>query len=240
MPLAQCPKGHDSTEADFCSECGAKIVDAAAAPSQSVTSVPAICPDCSTPHDPHAGSFCELCGYNFLTGAHGELPHAPALSPTASGASVTPTSDAALPATQGSVATEAPETSSPPAQYWEVVITVDPGLHSADDPVPPPPQAPLTFRLEKASYLIGRHHERRGITPDIALDFDDAISHRHALLTCQGDGSWCVRDIGSTNGTRRNGMDLEALLDTPLQAGDELTLGHWTRITVKTVSPDSA
>src|SRR5262249_17527312 len=128
----------------------------------------------------------------------------------------------------------------PPVQYWEIVVTVDPGLRGADDPVLPPPQAPLTFRLDKASYLIGRRHERRGITPDIALDFDDAISHRHALLTRQDDGSWCVRDIGSTNGTKCNGMDLEALVDAPLQAGDELTLGHWTRITVKAVSMGSA
>ena len=240
MPLTQCPKGHDSTEADFCSECGAKIVSAAAVPSPAAPSVPVSCPDCSTPHDPQAGSFCELCGYNFLTGAHGELPHAPAMSPTAAGASITPTSDAAQPTTQGSAATVASETSSPPAQYWEIVITVDPSLRSADDPVPPPPQAPLTFRLEKASYLIGRHHERRGITPDIALDFDDAVSHRHALLICQGDSSWVVRDIGSTNGTKHNGMDLEALVDVPLQAGDELTLGHWTRITLKVISMGSS
>jgi pSer/pThr/pTyr-binding forkhead associated (FHA) protein len=42
-----------------------------------------------------------------------------------------------------------------------------------------------------------------------------------------------VRDIGSANGTRLNGKDLEPLTDTVLKDGDELTLGHWTRLSVK-------
>jgi hypothetical protein len=230
MPLYRCPKGHVSTESNFCSECGARIGSVAEALPPAPAPVPVAsqapvtpgavaCPDCSTPHDPNTGAFCEICGYNFLTGAHAELPRLPTSAPTA-----------------GMMSSE---TTTPPAQHWEVVVTVDPSLRSDDSPEPPTQQAPLTFRLDKANYLIGRHSERRGIILDIALDFDDAISHRHALLTCQVDGSWYVRDIGSANGTKRNGVDLEALVDTPLYTGDELTLGHWTRLTMQVVSADS-
>src|SRR5262249_30963742 len=155
MPLAQCPKGHASTEADFCSECGAKIVSAVAALSQTATSVPAICPDCSTPHEDRAGTFCELCGYNFLTGAHGELPHASATAPPAAGVSVPRTSAPPPRGPRAPAAWGPSKRDGPPVQYWKIVVTVDPGLRGADDPVLPPPQAPLTFRLDKASYLIG-------------------------------------------------------------------------------------
>jgi pSer/pThr/pTyr-binding forkhead associated (FHA) protein len=44
-----------------------------------------------------------------------------------------------------------------------------------------------------------------------------------------------MRDIGSANGTTLNGVELEPLVDTPLKAGDEITLGHWTRLTVQII-----
>ena len=73
--------------------------------------------------------------------------------------------------------------------------------------------------------LIGRRSEKRAILPEVSLDLDDGIPHRHALLTRGDDGSLTLRDIGSANGTRLNGADVQPLADTVLHDGDEITLG---------------
>jgi pSer/pThr/pTyr-binding forkhead associated (FHA) protein len=114
-----------------------------------------------------------------------------------------------------------------------VLASIDPALREEGSPEPPATSEPLMFAIEKAENLIGRHSRARGIEPEVALDFDDAVSHRHAILARLDDGSLTVRDIGSANGTRLNGRDLEPLTDAALKDGDELTLGHWTRLQVK-------
>ena len=66
----------------------------------------------------------------------------------------------------------------------------------------------------------------------LKLDFDTAVSHRHALLTRTNGSGWIIRDIGSSNGTRVNGEDVKTMADTPLKPGDRVTLGHWTCLTI--------
>lgn len=188
MPQYVCPKGHESSDDDFCSVCGVKIVAAPASPGN--------CPDCGAVREPADTVFCEDCGYNFATGAHGE-PKAPAVR-------------------------------------WEVAIMVDPSLRTDESPDPPAAFEPLTVAIEKDSSLIGRRSEKRAIYPEIALDFDDAVSHRHALLNKTPGGGLALRDVGSSNGTKLNGADVSPLNDAPLKQGDQITLGHWTRLTVRT------
>lgn len=242
MSTYKCPKGHESTESDYCSECGAKIngtPELALSKNPVTATVPPTakavvnCPDCTAPHEPDSGDFCEICGYNFVTGAHGEVP--PVAVSEAMAKSIAPT-----PALETTLRTEGERESvssfppSPPLPLsLEVIVTIDPSLYEEGSPQPPTHQAPITFRLDKESNLIGRSSEVRGIHPEVALDFDDAVSHRHALLNRRADGTFIVRDIGSTNGTKLNGVELAAMVDTPIQDGDELTLGHWTRIKVK-------
>ncbi len=130
-------------------------------------------------------------------------------------------------------------TPAPPAESlakWSVEITVDPTLRAPESPEAPAGFQPVTISLAKDSNLIGRTSEKRGVFPEVALDWDDAVSHRHALLNRGDDGALVFRDVGSANGTRVNGVDLEALVDHPLKDGDTLTLGHWSRITVKASS----
>lgn len=213
MAVYSCPKGHSSSEDDFCSECGAKITGANAG-SNGSASAPTLCPDCQAPRAHDAGEFCEVCGYNFRTGTHGDVAFAQASMP-APGAVETPVEAAAAPAIR-----------------WSILASVDPSLREDGSPEPPE-QEPSTFAVEKGENLIGRHSRARGIEPKIALDFDDAVSHRHAIVSRLEDGSLAVRDIGSANGTRLNGQDLQPLTDTPLKDGDTLTLGHWTRLVVK-------
>jgi hypothetical protein len=199
-----CPKGHETTEPDFCSECGARIQSAAApvAPPDPVAAPAQACPDCHFPRAADSGSFCEVCGYNFTTGAHGGIPI----------------------------------TVAPPApRSWTATVSVDATLRDPASPEPPANAGPFTVDLDKPIHLIGRKSEARAIFPEIPLDCDEAVSHRHALLTRGADGVLVLRDIGSSNGTRLNGKDVQPLTDEPLRDGDQITLGHWTRITVKAV-----
>ncbi|HEY9606184.1 MAG TPA: FHA domain-containing protein [Allocoleopsis sp.] len=259
MSTYQCPKGHESTESDYCSECGAKIKgspelalaqrnDVQHLASNPVASAvfPASqgtvnCPDCSAPHDPDSGNFCEICGYNFISRAHGEVPPVAVEKATANSIASTPDLDSTNSGStrsSGNATADVPDSpamkpSEDVAIAFEVIATIDPSLREAGSPAPPTNQKAIAFTLDKPSNLIGRRSELRGVHPDVALDFDDAVSHRHALLNRQPDGTLMVRDIGSTNGTRLNGVELTAMVDTPIQEGDELTLGHWTRLIIK-------
>ncbi|MBW4614000.1 MAG: FHA domain-containing protein [Desmonostoc vinosum HA7617-LM4] len=220
----KCPKGHESTQPDFCSECGAKILGVVEpalvtnALAQLAVTVPQTtietCPACSAPREPDSGDFCEICGYNFVTRAHGEVPVVN-----------TTVAEAEIP--------------NPQSPTWELVVTIDPSLKHPDSPEAPSNQPAISFRLDKPVNLIGRNSQARAIYPEIPLDFDHAVSSRHALLNHQADGTLTLRDIGSSNGTQLNGVELKPMVDTPLQDGDEFTLGHWTRITVKAISPGS-
>lgn len=207
MTTHVCPQGHDSSESDYCSECGIKL----GAPEQAPVVLPAgsgRCPDCGMDHNASDAAFCEVCGYHFLTGAHGELPTA--LRPPAE-------SVAAVPVTA-----------------WEVEIAVDPSMWQESSPPPPSDFAPVRIVLDREVSLIGRRSDRRAIFPELALNHDDAVSHRHALIT-KAPGGLVLRDLDSSNGTAVNGKELPALADVPLQDGDRITLGYWTQMTVRAV-----
>ena len=118
-----------------------------------------------------------------------------------------------------------------PAKQWTLVAVIDPTLREPDSPEHPENVPPLTVNLDKPVNLIGRKSEKRAIIPEVSLDLDDAVSHRHALLTRGDDGSLTLRDIGSANGTRLNGADAQPLVDTPIHDRDQITLGRWTRLT---------
>ncbi len=223
-----CPKNHDSTEADFCSECGAKMLglgisELKSNPTNS-TSIPAAtrsvsvqaCPDCTTPHEADTGSFCEICGYNFLTSAKGGNPLVNFPPP----ANLSPN------------LTTAPIASGKPIGQWQLIISIDPTLATPDSPTAPT-QAPMTIELKASANLIGRTSQSRAIYPEIPLDFDDAVSSRHAILTLHPDGSLVLRDIGSSNGTMVNGREIAVMADVSIESSDEITLGHWTSIKIK-------
>lgn len=229
MSTYNCPKGHISTEADYCSECGAKIqgivevkLKIPEITVQQIGNTVINCPDCNAPHDNDSGNFCEICGYNFLTGAHGEL--API--------NLTPinnvTAEEIKKTTENII-------SNPVYSSLELLITIDPALREPDSPPAPTDRSPITLRLDKENNLIGRTSELKGIHPEIALDFDDAVSRRHALIIKQTNGIFVLRDIDSANGTKLNNVELQPMLDVPIKNGDEITLGHWTRIVVKTM-----
>ena len=87
---------------------------------------------------------------------------------------------------------------------------------------------------------IGRRSASKGIQPEIDLSGsleDLGVSHRHAVLMRQPDGSWALVDQGSTNGTFLNTEHdpIPANQRLPLQAGDQIHIGAWTTLTMERV-----
>ena len=204
-----CAKGHESEDADFCSVCGVRMAEPSGVQAVAPAAAPEACPDCGLAREPGSGIFCEFCRYNFSTGEHGELKPGETI--------------------HAAPAIPAPQT----AREWEVLIEVDPALRAEESPEAPTAFQPVTVRLVAESSLIGRRSEKRGVFPEISLDLDDAVSHRHGLLNRRPDGSLIFRDIGSSNGTRLNGAEVQPMADVSLKAGDRLILGHWTRISIR-------
>lgn len=82
---------------------------------------------------------------------------------------------------------------------------------------------PRVVPLAGTGVILGR-----GATADVIVD-DVYTSDEHAEIL-PDNGSWSVRDLGSTNGTFLNGAKVTR--PTPLAAGDQLRLGK-TRVEVR-------
>ncbi|MFJ8868682.1 FHA domain-containing protein [Streptomyces sp. NPDC102473] len=92
--------------------------------------------------------------------------------------------------------------------------------------------------LTGSQITIGRRRHSTGESPDIDLAVppeDPGVSHQHAVLVQQPDGTWAVVDQNSTNGTTLNGAEdpIQPYVPVPLQDGDQVHVGAWTTITVR-------
>jgi hypothetical protein len=205
-----CPNGHVSASADYCDQCGARLQEAVtptplAEPSIATAADP--CPSCGAPRT-GGEKFCETCGHDLSRSDSREQVGSPA---------------------------------SPPASVWEAVLSADRDYFErvAAREIAFPAAAPSrTVALDQAEVRIGRRHEAGGIQPEIDLaepPEDPAVSHRHAVLVRQDDGSYAVVDAGSTNGTTLNDAAEPIAAGTPvaLADGDRIHVGAWTSITVR-------
>jgi hypothetical protein len=215
------------------------------------------CPDCGTPRRMGA-RFCEVCRYNFQNRSPGGVAMTAVAPATEDPAAAHPTlsqppaeigiaASAGPSVVIGSSIDPAPSTMPPATEVaesgsrtpsgetaWEAHITVDPSLYVDPDPdVPCPDNDPeRVFPIDLSDNLIGRRGPRNDIRPQIPVS-DPGVSHRHAKILKVQDGSLLLLDVGSTNGTQLNGADVEAGVRMPLQDGDQITLGCWTRITLQ-------
>ncbi|MGA5196059.1 FHA domain-containing protein [Streptomyces exfoliatus] len=92
--------------------------------------------------------------------------------------------------------------------------------------------------LQGNQISIGRRRHSTGESPDIDLSVppeDPGVSHQHAVLVQQPDGSWAVVDQNSTNGTTVNGGEepIQPYVPVQLQDGDRVHVGAWTTITIR-------
>ncbi len=230
METFVCPKGHASSEPDYCSECGARIgEEGAVAPASGMAGGAEHCPECGAAREQLGIVFCEICGYNFATGARGGDP----VMPVAAGSAATPLAPAEAEAASAASASVSASAAAGKAKSWQVVVSVDPTLRDPQSPEAPIGVVPQTVPLNVAVSLIGRRSQARAIFPEIDLSQDSAVSHRHALLQVDAAGGLTLRDIGASNGTRLNHQMVEPLKDHALADGDEITLGHWSRLVIK-------
>lgn len=86
--------------------------------------------------------------------------------------------------------------------------------------------------LESQSITLGR-------SPECELSLSDAgVSRRHAQVLRSPDSGWVVADLGSTNGTKLNGLRISA--ERQLEDGDEITVGATTIRFESRIGPGTA
>ncbi|WP_214321943.1 FHA domain-containing protein [Nonomuraea sediminis] len=210
--MATCPQGHPSGSDDYCDVCGAQIGGAPAP--QASTPPPAdaeLCPVCQTPR---AGQFCEVCGHDF-SGASAPVQFQP---PTVG------------------VRWEA-VTAADRTYYEKIVAEGGPDAAAMQFPHYCPERS---FALAGPEVRIGRRSKARGLQPEIDLSGppeDPGVSHLHAVLLEQPDGSWLLVDPGSANGTQVNGRVLPINQPVPVGPGDRIHVGAWTVITIREGTP---
>ncbi|MBF8188969.1 FHA domain-containing protein [Nonomuraea sp. K274] len=221
--MATCPQGHASGADDYCDVCGtqmaASVTGAPPRPATDSTPVAESCPICRTPR---AGQFCEVCGHDYSGNA---LPVAAPASGPQGGA-----------AAQGGSRWEA--VTAADRTYYEKVIAEggpDAGAISF------PPYCPeRSFGLYGDQVRIGRRSKARQLAPEIDLTGppeDPGVSHLHAVLLAQPDGSWQLVDPGSANGTQVNGRPVKVNVPVRIAPGDRIHLGAWTVITLREGTP---
>jgi hypothetical protein len=114
-----------------------------------------------------------------------------------------------------------------PAAPASVARPVLPGLGSLVlVHAPSGQQFPLD--AECREFLVGRIDPVTGITPDInlgALDAERSMSRRHAKLLRQGSLLYLREEVGTANGTFRNGQRLATGVAVAVKPGDRLRFG---------------
>lgn len=245
--MAVCPQGHTSADEEFCDVCGREIGGAPAssgaeAPA-AVAPLPPAGSTCQACGAALAGRFCEECGHDSLAAPPDPLPApfspAPPVDPVVPGQAATEWVAVDVP--------PVPADRVPEAATWTATVTADrtyfDSVMAVDGPdaggITFPPYCPdRHFPLAGKEITIGRQSRSRGIHPDIDLlgpPEDPGVSHLHALLLAQEDGSWSIVDLGSANGSLVNDEPnpLPANVPRPLQDGDRVYIGAWTRITLR-------
>jgi FHA domain len=219
--MPTCPAGHDSADAEFCDVCGRALDGPTPTPPPPAATPDSPCQSCGTPL---SGRFCEACGHDSLA----EPPVHPARPPDSRVEEVPPVR---MPGVTGWVATVHAD-----QEYYETVMAAE-GPDAGG--ITFPPFCPdRHFPLEGKQVSIGRRSRSRGINPDIDLTGppeDPGVSHLHALLIAQEDGSWAIVDLDSANGLAVNDEPEPLRPNTPrvLVDGDRVYLGAWTRITMR-------
>ncbi len=88
----------------------------------------------------------------------------------------------------------------------------------------------LTAELGRPPSIVIGRDEANGV--HVAIPGDPYVSRRHAEIIDLG-GAWGIRDLGSTNGTKLNGLAMVGAEVKLIKANDVIELGCFSRITVR-------
>jgi pSer/pThr/pTyr-binding forkhead associated (FHA) protein len=218
-----CPKGHLSTDNDFCSECGiamsnsinsnASLVEFNSMTMDNTSFIE--CPECGTPRVNENARYCENCRYDFVE----HRSYRP----------VTPKVEIVAISGADSIDGIKKEVGSPSiARDINIVSSVDMSRVTSEIPQN---LSDKIYRLQSSITQIGRKYDKDTTSSVIALS-DPGVSKKHAQIHCGIDGMLAIIDLGSTNGTKLNGNDLKANVLSPLAIGDIISLGCWTNLTI--------
>jgi len=137
-----------------------------------------------------------------------------------------------------------PPQAQPVSVTWTAVIAADRDYYEHIQAVNDADAKRITFPdniperripLAGEELLIGRRSVSENVNPDIDLigpPLDPGIHRRHAKLVPALDGGWLVVDLGMENGIMVNGRDIPKGDSVPLNPGDYIHLGAWTKITI--------
>jgi pSer/pThr/pTyr-binding forkhead associated (FHA) protein len=225
-----CPRGHHSVSDDYCNVCGVRnpgsAVMAGVRTAREHAPGDSVCLVCGVQRD-GTDRYCVNCGYDFEMGE----PFVPEPEHQSNGYMPVP-----APVPMSMAPPHAPAVSSAPAAP-SLVLLASVNTMRFDDPGSPPPPGDLserTFILDRHSIVIGRE----GGSLDIPIHGDPYISRRHAEIVWMGS-AWGIRDLGSTNGTRVNGVPLEGSEVKLLGPDDVIELGFFSQLTVRGLTGDS-
>lgn len=210
-----CRRGHYSVSDDYCDVCGARNWNAgqriAAGTRTAEASVAQTCPICATPRE-GSDRYCPSCAYDFETGQ--------ALEPEPAAVVSDHRSDNGGSSGNG-VAEQV---------RLVLVLSVDPNrTNEPGCPQPPSDRGEHVFMLDRQSTVVGRD-ESAGVQIPIASD--PYVSRRHAEIVDLGD-AWGIRDLGSTNGTKLNGVSLVGTEVKLVRPDDVIELGCFSRLTIR-------
>ncbi len=233
---------HQSSTLEFCSVCGAPVDDVDGKPGlvatppvskRSSAGITGKCPTCGMARIP-GDDFCANCGTDYATGSMA-IPEPEAVSSVSAtapfstmtnnpAARVSPSPAvphvvAPSPVGASRLNTEVNDASSGPLR---AILRVDltPREGRDADAVPPTDQNDRLFILDKEILLFGRTSTWMPIP-------DAGASRNHGEFVRQPDGTYCVRDIGSANGTSLNGALLNGQELRKIKRGDIIAIGFW-------------
>jgi hypothetical protein len=210
-PGQTCAAGHVSDELDYCSVCGAAMPTAAGAA---------------------RGARATVAKDPLARGAKGSGPACPACGEPRADIDARFCEVCRFDFVKRAPG-PAPSATTLATQKWELVLTIDASLDDEPDPsVPPPADPERIFPVEIAEMLVGRRDDKQNIRPAVPLN-DPGASRRHAKFLLNADGTVSLHDLASMNGTKLNGVDVVSGSLRALKAGDEVTLGRWSRIKLR-------
>jgi hypothetical protein len=173
--------------------------------------------------------FCENCGHKL------DEPAPEVLASTEGSVSVISV-QSAVGSPDGSPTTPlvSPDlpTSELTSAVWRIECRVFKGNLASEEAAPATYDSSFELILKNPVTQIGRSSQKRNLHPEIACDWDDAVSHRHAKIELDPDGNAFLVDVGSTNGTMVNGQVIAANTPIKLKDSDRISLGGKTALIV--------
>lgn len=215
----RCPQGHQSLNDEYCDVCGA--VNPAHAMARAPTDHLGLafgvgeqrCMVCGATRD-GTDRYCANCGYDF------EMQEPLLPQPQPAELAPMPRASASLP----------PDGAANAAPGLMLVVGVNPArFNEPDSPAPPVDVSERMFVIDRSPMLIGRD----GPGLEIPIHGDPYVSRVHAEIVWMGSG-WGIRDLGSTNGTKVNGVPVATSEVRPLRPEDVVELGFFSQLKVRT------